>query len=59
MELAETEPSLRKRLVLVAAEGGGAAGLIKAVDRRLAHWRLREAMSIGKRPAPTLANWTA
>ena len=36
MELGEADAAVRKRLVLALAERGGAAGLIKAVDRRLA-----------------------
>ena len=35
MELSETEPSVRKRLVLAVAERGGPAAMIKAIDRRL------------------------
>jgi len=36
MELAEADPSVRKRLVLAAGESGGTTSLIKAIDRRLA-----------------------
>ncbi len=35
LELGEGDSAVRKRLVLAVAERGGAAGLIKAVDRRL------------------------
>ena len=35
LELGEADAGVRKRLVLAAAEGGGPAGLAKAVDRRL------------------------
>jgi hypothetical protein len=35
MELAEADASVRKRLVLAAAEGSGATGLAKAIDKRL------------------------
>ncbi len=35
MQLADGDASIRKRLVLAAAEGGGVAALIKALDRRL------------------------
>ena len=36
MELADADASVRKRLVLAVAETSGPAGVIKAVDRRLA-----------------------
>jgi hypothetical protein len=36
IDAAASDPSLRKRLVLALAEGGGPKALIKAIDRRLA-----------------------
>ncbi|HEY2049533.1 MAG TPA: hypothetical protein VGH03_09330 [Caulobacteraceae bacterium] len=36
IDAAADDPSLRKRLVLAVAEGGGPKALIKAIDRRLA-----------------------
>ena len=35
MDLGDSDPSVRKRLVLVVAEGGGRDAIVKAVNIRL------------------------